>query len=103
MENDNLNHEFKKYVELSRTMPKQAPDRMLIAYGYFKQATEGDNTLARPTTNSDIVRTFMHDQWKRLRGMTKEEAMRKYISYIKELLLESDDEVAVAVASQVNS
>lgn len=72
-------------------MPKQAPDRMLIAYGYFKQATSGDNTFDRPTNNSDIVRTFMHDQWKRLRGMTREEAMVKYIAFIKELMMEVDE------------
>lgn len=88
-----MNAEFKKYVELGRTMPKQAPDRMLIAYGYFKQATEGDNTFERPTSNSDIVRTFMHDQWKRLRGMPQSEAMKKYISFIKEMLMEVDTPV----------
>lgn len=93
MKENDLNHEFKKYVELGRSMPKQAPDRMLIAYGYFKQATEGDNTYERPTSNSDIVRTFMHDQWKRLRGMSREEAMKNYITFIKELLLEVDEPV----------
>lgn len=97
MEDKNLNAEFKKYVELGATMPKQAPDVMLIAYGYFKQATEGDNLLDRPTSNSDIVRTFMHDQWRRLRGMSKEEAMRKYISFIKELLMEVDEPVVSSV------
>ncbi len=91
-----LDQEFEKYVALGRKMPKQAPDRMLIAYGYFKQATEGDNTFDRPTTNSDIVRTFMHDQWRRLRGMSKEEAMKRYISFIKDLLLEVDEPVSSA-------
>lgn len=80
-----LEKEFKKHVALGQKMPKQAPDVMLIAYGYFKQATEGDNTAARPTENSDIVRTFMHDQWMRLKGMSKDEAMRKYIELIKEI------------------
>ncbi|NVK28281.1 MAG: acyl-CoA-binding protein [Flavobacteriia bacterium] len=97
---ETLNHEFKKYVELGRSMPKQAPDRMLIAYGYFKQATEGDNNEDRPTSNSDIVRTFMHDQWKRLRGMTREEAMRKYISYIKELHMETEETATVRHSAQ---
>ncbi|GGH77155.1 MAG: acyl-CoA-binding protein [Bacteroidetes bacterium] len=103
MDVKDLNLEFKKYVELGRTMPKQAPDRMLIAYGYFKQATEGDNTNDRPTSNSDIVRTFMHDQWKRLRGMTREEAMKKYISFIKEMLMEADEPLQYASATQSNS
>lgn len=88
-----LEEEFNKYVELGRKLPKQAPDRMLIAYGYYKQATEGDIEQSRPTENSDIVRTFMHDQWKRLRGMSKEDAMRKYIGFIKELLMEADEPI----------
>lgn len=94
MKETNLNEEFKKHVELARDLPKQAPDKMLIAYGYFKQATEGDNTHDRPTSNSDIVRTFMHDQWKRLRGMSQADAMHKYIAYIQELLVEVEAPVA---------
>lgn len=77
---------FWEHVEIGRNMPKQAPDVMLIAYGFFKQATEGDNNQPRPTENSDVVRTFMHDQWKRLAGMSREEAMTKYINFIKELV-----------------
>ena len=80
-----LEQEFWKYVEIGRNLPKQAPDVMLIAYGFFKQSIKGDNNLPRPTENSDVVRTFMHDQWKRLEGMPREEAMTKYIAYIKEI------------------
>jgi acyl-CoA-binding protein len=36
----------------------------------------------------------MHDSWKRLKGMAKEEAMGKYIAYIKELLVEEKLTVA---------
>lgn len=80
-----LEQEFLKYVEIGRNLPKQAPDVMLIAYGFYKQAIKGDNNQPRPTANSDVVRTFMHDQWKRLEGMSTEEAMNKYIAFIKEL------------------
>ncbi|MDX5447795.1 MAG: acyl-CoA-binding protein [Bacteroidota bacterium] len=83
-----LEEEFWNHVELGRQLPKQAPDKMLIAYGYFKQATEGDNDHERPTKNSDIVRTFMHDSWKRLEGMDKAEAMLNYIQFIKDILKE---------------
>jgi acyl-CoA-binding protein len=81
-----LVQEFIKYVQVGRNMPKQAPDTMLIAYGFYKQATEGDNIHPRPTENSDIVRTFMHDQWMRLKGMSTETAMTKYIEFIKQLV-----------------
>lgn len=89
MANSELEKEFYKYVEIGRNLPKQAPDIMLIAYGFYKQALAGDNDNKRPTANSDIVRTFMHDQWKRLEGMPREEAMIKYINFIKELVVKN--------------
>ncbi len=82
-----LEQEFWKYVKIGRELPKQAPDVMLIAYGFYKQALKGDNTNQRPTENSDVVKTFMHDQWKRLEGMPQTVAMEKYIAYIKELVV----------------
>ncbi len=85
MAKSELENEFWKYVEIGRNLPKQAPDVMLIAYGFYKQAIKGDNTHDRPTESSNVVRTFMHDQWKRLEGMSHEEAMRRYIDFIKEL------------------
>jgi len=88
MDKSGLEKEFWRYVEIGRNLPKQAPDVMLIAYGYFKQATEGNNVHPRPTASSDVVRTFMHDQWKRMEGTSSEEAMEKYIEYIKYLASE---------------
>lgn len=89
MKDQDIDAEFNEYVKLGRKLPRQTPDRMLIAYGYFKQATEGDIKSDRPTENSDVVRTFMHDQWKRLRGMSMEEAKLLYIEFIRDLLSES--------------
>lgn len=85
MTGERLEKEFEHYVEVGRNLPKQAPDVMLIAYSYYKQATEGDNRYQRPTENSDVVRTLMHDSWKRLEGMSLEMAKRKYIDFIKSL------------------
>ncbi len=81
-----LDKEFEKYVELGNNMPPQAADDMLIAYAYFKQATVGDNDTPRPTESSNVVQTFKYDAWKRLIGMPKEEAKRRYIQTIIELL-----------------
>lgn len=80
-----LNQEFEKYVAIGNKMPPQAADDMLIAYAYYKQATEGDNCNVRPTESSNVVQTFKHDAWKRLAGMPPEEAKKRYISTIKEL------------------
>ncbi len=88
MSNSELEIEFWNYVKCGEGMPKQAPDNMLIAYGYFKQATVGDLIETRSEENSDVVRTFMYDQWERMKGMGKEEAMTKYIAFIKKLFIE---------------
>lgn len=87
MSKESIKEEFERFVEIGRLMPKQTPDKMLIAYGFFKQAQEGDCTSDRPEENSTVVETFMHDAWKRLKGMPRDVAMRKYIDYIKELLV----------------
>lgn len=86
LQKGDLKTEFEKYVVLGRNLPKQAPDVMLIAYGYYKQALFGNNLNARPTENSNIIETLKHDQWKRLEGMSCDEAMEKYIEFIKLLL-----------------
>ena len=83
-----LEEEFEKYVELGNKMPPQTADNMLIAYGFYKQATVGDNHEERPQESSNVVQTFKHDAWKRLEGMPMNEAKRKYIALIKKLLKE---------------
>lgn len=84
-----LDEEFEKYVELGNNMPPQTADNMLIAYSYYKQAVIGDNTEERPL-HSNVIRTFKHDAWMRLKGMPQEEAKKKYIDHIKEMLANED-------------
>ena len=89
-EQDQLLKEFQKYVEIANQMSPQTADNMLIVYAYFKQAQEGDNHEQRPTQSSNVIQTFKHDAWKRLEGMPKEEAMKRYIETIKKLKLLED-------------
>lgn len=88
MTNSDLENQFWDHVKCGAEMPKQAPDTMLFAYGYYKQATEGDVNTVRPEASSDVVKTFKYDQWERMKGMSKEEAMLKYIEFIKNLFEE---------------
>lgn len=81
-----LDKEFEKYVEIGNNMPPQAADDMLIAYAFYKQATEGNNDAPRPTESSNVVQTFKYDAWSRLEGMPQEEAKRRYIETIIELV-----------------
>ncbi len=89
---DNREEVFWKYVDIANNMPPQTADNMLIAYAYFKQATEGDNESDRPQESSNVIQTFKHDAWKRLEGMPKDEAREKYIATIKELLKLTQEE-----------
>lgn len=93
MTDTKIKEEFNRYVDIGRNLPKQAPDKMLIAYGYYKQALEGDNDSERPSVSSDVVKTFMHDQWCRMKGMSRVEAMKKYIDYIKAMMVEANIKV----------
>lgn len=88
MTDQELDKEFWQHVNDGNKMPPQTADTMLIAYGYFKQGTLGDNTNDRPTESSNVIETFKHDAWKRLEGMPKDEAKRKYINMIQEMKAE---------------
>lgn len=85
-----LEDRFQHYVKLGNNMPPQTADNMLIAYSFYKQATVGDNTMDRPI-HSDVIRTFKHDAWMRLKGMSKETAMREYIAHIEAMMKEEKD------------
>ena len=84
--------EFWQHVNIANNMPPQTADNMLIAYAYFKQATEGDNDADRPQQSSNVIQTFKHDAWKRLEGMPKEEAREKYIATIREFLKQTEED-----------
>lgn len=81
-----LDKDFEKYVEIGNNMPPQAADDMLIAYAFYKQATVGNISGPRPTESSNVVQTFKYDAWSRLEGMPQEEAKRRYIETIIELV-----------------
>lgn len=87
---EELEQDFWRFVELANEMPPQTADNMLIAYAYYKQATEGDVNVERPTENSSVIRTFKFDSWKQLEGMTKSQAKRKYIETITQMLVEGN-------------
>lgn len=50
----------------------------LALYGLYKQAVEGDVQGKRPGF-TDMVGRAKYDAWAKLKGLSREEAMRKYI------------------------
>lgn len=80
--------EFEALVQRIRTSPaSQAPaDVSLEAkarlYALYKQATEGDVTGSRPGM-LDAINRFKYDAHAKLTGLSREEAMRRYIDQVR--------------------
>ncbi|MFK7900644.1 MAG: acyl-CoA-binding protein [Cyclobacteriaceae bacterium] len=86
LEGEALDKEFERILPVARGMDTQTSDDMLVAYAYYKQATVGDSRPDQAPKLMDIVKTFKFNTWRRLNGMSKEEAKRSYIDYINYLL-----------------
>lgn len=63
---------------------KPSNDKMLTLYGLNKQATIGDLNIDPPKM-FDFVAAAKYNAWKSKMGMSKEEAMNKYIEFVETL------------------
>ncbi len=57
---------------------------MLLFYSYYKQATLGPCTLAKPAF-WDVVNKAKWNAWTSLGQMSKDQAMKKYVEEIKKV------------------
>lgn len=62
--------------ELSR---RPSNEQLLELYGLFKQATEGDVTGSRPGL-LDLKGRAKFDAWASRKGLSKDQAMKKYVA-----------------------
>ena len=64
----------------------QRPDNqtLLKLYGFYKQATEGDNATTKPGF-SDLVGRAKWDAWNALKGTSADDAMQNYIELVDTL------------------
>lgn len=79
-----LEPKFKKAVWLIRNGPPAegaTTETKLLYYAHYKQATEGDVTGSQPWRAQFEARAKW-DAWAKLKGMSREEAMQKYIDLI---------------------
>jgi diazepam-binding inhibitor (GABA receptor modulating acyl-CoA-binding protein) len=75
---------FKKAVWLVRNgppNPNAGTEEKLKFYSLYKQATEGDCSIPQPWAVQMEARAKW-DAWNELKGMSKEEAMAKYIELV---------------------
>jgi acyl-CoA-binding protein len=65
----------------------ERPDNpmLLKLYALYKQGSEGDLRRTQPGF-FDFVGTAKHEAWMQLNGVPEDEAMRRYIALVQQLL-----------------
>lgn len=80
-----LNEQFEEAVANSKKLSqKPGNDILLKLYSLYKQATEGDAPADAPG-GFDFVAKFKYESWAAIRGLSREEAMTRYIALVNEL------------------
>ena len=59
-------------------------DAKLQLYALYKQGSEGDVAGKRPGF-TDMIGRAKHDAWAKVKGLSKDEAMKQYINLVKSL------------------
>jgi diazepam-binding inhibitor (GABA receptor modulating acyl-CoA-binding protein) len=80
-----IQQQFDTAVAQSKELTRRpSNEELLQLYALFKQATEGDVTGERPG-GFDFKGIAKHDAWEELKGKSKEQAMKDYVSLIEDL------------------
>ena len=81
-----LRREFEQAAEdVKRLGTRPDNDTLLRLYALYKQGSLGD-IQAHPPGFFDFVGTAKHEAWAQLCGMPREEAMRRYVTLVRQLL-----------------
>ena len=78
---ENFETAKKRVMELTA---KPSQEKMLELYALNKQATIGDINAEKPKM-FDFIASAKYNAWNTKKGITKEEAMHKYIDLVEEL------------------
>lgn len=80
-----LQEEFEKAAASTKEFTQRpSNEELLELYALYKQATEGDVSGERPG-GFDFKAIAKYDAWEELRGRTKEQAMKEYITLVDNL------------------
>jgi acyl-CoA-binding protein len=81
-----LRSEFEQAAEdIKRLGARPDNDTLLKLYALYKQGSQGD-LQANPPGFFDFVGTAKHEAWAQLAGISRDEAMRRYVSLVRQLL-----------------
>jgi acyl-CoA-binding protein len=82
---NDLANQFEAALKAAKQLAsKPDNDTLLELYSYFKQATDGDVSGAKPGA-FDFVARAKYDAWKGRKGMSREVAMRGYVKLVAHL------------------
>ena len=80
-----LQETFENAVKSAHSLTERPSNEDLLKiYSLYKQATKGDNN-EDPPGGFDFKAAAKYNAWKKLQGMTADEAMSKYIDLIAQL------------------
>ena len=81
-----LRRDFERAAEdIQRLGIRPDNDTLLKLYALYKQGSEGDLRRTQPGF-FDFVGTAKHEAWAKLNGLPEQEAMRRYIALVQQLL-----------------
>lgn len=81
-----LKETFEAAVAQSKQLPSRPDNETLLKlYSLYKQATEGNAPEDGPSNPFDIVGRAKHAAWKKLQGVTSDEAMQQYVDLYNNL------------------
>jgi len=83
---NDLRREFEQAaVDVKQLGERPDNDTLLRLYALYKQGLDGDVHGQQPGF-FDFIGTAKHEAWGLLKGMPQDEAMRQYISLVRQLL-----------------
>jgi acyl-CoA-binding protein len=71
-------------ARVEKLSARPSNDQLLELYGLYKQATEGDVSGDRPGL-LDLKGRAKYDAWTKRKGVSKEDAMKKYVAAVDKL------------------
>lgn len=81
-----LKEQFVKAASDSKSLSeKPSNETLLQLYSLYKQATEGDAGSEAPGNPFDFVAKAKYEAWSELKGKSKEDAMKEYVSLVNKL------------------
>ena len=81
-----LKADFEKAaLDVKKLAERPDNDTMLRLYALYKQGSEGDVKGDRPGF-LDFVGAAKYEAWEKLQGTSSEQAMKKYVALVQQLL-----------------